>query len=61
MERWMRGFLRVMADDRGQTLAEYGLIISLVAAVAVTAAVFYLRESIVSAFNGAASCLGGTC
>jgi Flp pilus assembly pilin Flp len=48
-------------DDEGQTLAEYGLIMAVIAIAVVIAAVVAFRGAIVSAFNGATKCLSGSC
>lgn len=44
-------------DEDGQTLAEYGMVISVVAVAAITIAVITFRDVIVSTWNNAASCL----
>ena len=48
-------------DDEGQTLAEYGLIMAVIAVAVVVLAVTVFRNAIVSAFNSAVNCLDGTC
>lgn len=48
-------------DEEGQTLAEYGLIMAVIAVVVVTTAVIAFRQAIVSAFNDATQCLSGSC
>ena len=50
-----------LSDEEGQTLAEYGLIMAVIAVVVVTTAVIFFREAIVSAFNSATNCLDGSC
>ena len=50
-----------LSDEEGQTLAEYGLIMAVIAVVVVTTAVIFFREAIVSAFNSATGCLSGSC
>jgi Flp pilus assembly pilin Flp len=50
-----------LQDDEGQTLAEYGLIMAVIAIAVVIAAVVAFRGAIVSAFNGATKCLSGSC
>ena len=50
-----------LSDEEGQTLAEYGLIMAVIAVVVVTTAVIFFREAIVSAFNSATGCLSGAC
>jgi Flp pilus assembly pilin Flp len=48
-------------DEEGQTLAEYGLIMAVIAVAVVVLAVTVFRNAIVGAFNGAVDCLDGTC
>ena len=48
-------------DEEGQTLAEYGLIMAVIAVAVVIAAVVAFRGAIVGAFNGATQCLSGSC
>ncbi len=48
-------------DEEGQTLAEYGLIMAVIAVVVVTLAVIAFRDAIVTAFNQATDCLDGSC
>lgn len=48
-------------DEEGQTLAEYGLIMAVIAVVVVTLAVIAFRDAIVTAFNDATDCLDGSC
>jgi Flp pilus assembly pilin Flp len=48
-------------DDEGQTLAEYGLIMAVIAVAVVVTAVVAFRNAITSAFNGAVNCLDGSC
>ena len=50
-----------MKDEEGQTLAEYGLIMAVIAVAVVVAAVVAFRGAIVAAFNSATDCLDGTC
>ncbi len=50
-----------ISDEKGQTLAEYGLIMAVIAVAVVVTAVTLFRGAIVTAFNSAASCLDGTC
>ncbi len=47
--------------EEGQTLAEYGLIMAVIAVAIVVLALIAFRGAIVSAFNGATSCLSGNC
>ena len=48
-------------DEEGQTLAEYGLIMAVIAVAVVVAAVVAFRGAIVGAFSSATDCLDGTC
>jgi Flp pilus assembly pilin Flp len=48
-------------DDQGQTLAEYGLIMAVIAVAVVIIAVVAFRGAIVSAFNNSTKCLSGSC
>jgi Flp pilus assembly pilin Flp len=48
-------------DEDGQTLAEYGLILAVVAVATVILAAIAFRDGIVAAFNSAIDCLDGTC
>jgi Flp pilus assembly pilin Flp len=48
-------------DEEGQTLAEYGLIMAVIAVAVVVAAVVAFRGAIVSAFSSATNCLDGSC
>ena len=48
-------------DEDGQTLAEYGLIISLVAVAAMITGAVVFRQALADAFDRVAPCLGGSC
>jgi Flp pilus assembly pilin Flp len=50
-----------LSDEEGQTLAEYGLIMAVIAVATVVAAVIAFRGAIVTAFNNAVDCLDGSC
>jgi len=50
-----------LPDEKGQTLAEYGLIMAVIAVAVVITAVTLFRGAIIAAFNGATNCLDGTC
>jgi Flp pilus assembly pilin Flp len=53
---------RKLGDDEGQTLAEYGLIMSIVAVAVIATAVIVFRGALESMFHEAADCLTGvTC
>lgn len=47
-------------DEEGQTLAEYGLIMAVIAVAVVVGAGVLFRSAIVSAFGDATNCLNGT-
>jgi Flp pilus assembly pilin Flp len=47
-----------LRDEDGQTLAEYGLIMALIAVAVVVVAVIAFRDAIIGAFNNATDCLG---
>jgi Flp pilus assembly pilin Flp len=54
--------LRVrLQDEQGQTLAEYGLIMAVIAIAVVVTAVIGFRDAIASAFTASVDCLDGTC
>ncbi|HYM14319.1 MAG TPA: Flp family type IVb pilin [Dehalococcoidia bacterium] len=57
----LQGVESKIKDEEGQTLAEYGLIMAVIAIAVVVAAVVAFRGAIVSAFNGATKCLSGSC
>lgn len=46
-----------LQDEEGQTLAEYGLIMAVIAVVVVVAAGVAFRGAIIGAFNSATTCL----
>jgi Flp pilus assembly pilin Flp len=48
-------------DEEGQTLAEYGLIMAVIAVAVVVAAVVAFRGAIVGAFSSSTTCLSGSC
>ncbi len=50
-----------LPDEKGQTLAEYGLIMAVIAVAVVVTAVTLFRGAIITAFNSATGCLDGTC
>lgn len=50
-----------MKDEDGQTLAEYGLIMAVIAVAVVVIAVTVFRNAIVTAFESAVDCLDGSC
>lgn len=48
-------------DEEGQTLAEYGLIMAVIAVAVIVAAGVAFRDAIVGAFDEATDCLSGSC
>jgi hypothetical protein len=48
-------------DDRGQTLAEYSLIITIVAVGTVVLCLIAFRENLITGFNSMSDCLTGGC
>jgi Flp pilus assembly pilin Flp len=50
-----------LCTERGQTLAEYGLIMTLVAVAVVLATMIVFREALVGAFDSARDCMNGAC
>ncbi|MCH8949150.1 MAG: Flp family type IVb pilin [Chloroflexi bacterium] len=50
-----------VSGEKGQTLAEYGLIMAVIAVAVVITAVTLFRGAIITAFNSATDCLDGTC
>ena len=58
LTRW-HGLRARLADEDGQTLAEYGLIISVIAVTVVVTALVLFRGAIVSAFGTIGQCIGG--
>ena len=57
----VQGLTARARDEEGQTLAEYGLIMAVIAVAVVIAAVVAFRGAIVAAFDGATNCLDGSC
>ena len=55
------GFQVRANDEEGQTLAEYGLIMAVIAVAVVVTAVTVFRTAIIGAFTDATGCLSGTC
>ena len=48
-------------DEDGQTLAEYGLIMAVIAVAVVVTSVTLFRTQIIAAFTSATDCLDGAC
>ncbi|MGB6836179.1 MAG: hypothetical protein WBF66_00560 [Dehalococcoidia bacterium] len=53
--------LQELRKEHGQTLAEYGLIMAVIAVAVVVGAVVAFRGAIIDAFEGAVACLDGDC
>lgn len=54
-----QGFKAKFEDEEGQTLAEYGLIMAVIAVAVVVAAGVAFRSAIIGAFEGATECISG--
>ncbi len=50
-----------LSRERGQTLAEYGLILTLVAVGVVIPTMMLFREQLIGAYTSATQCLNGSC
>ena len=50
-----------LGDDDGQTLAEYAMIVSVVAVATIVIAVVGMRDTIATAIETAADCIKGSC
>lgn len=57
----LQGLRTRLADEEGQTLAEYGLIMAVIAVAVVVGAVVAFRGAIIDAFNGTVCHLNQTC
>jgi Flp pilus assembly pilin Flp len=57
----IQGLETKVKDEEGQTLAEYGLIMAVIAVAVVVSAVVLFRGAIVAAFSSATNCLDGSC
>lgn len=57
----LQGIASSASDEEGQTLAEYGLIMAVIAVAVIAAAGVAFKDGIVSAFDSATKCLGGSC
>ena len=58
--RW-RSSRRCLTGQAGQTLAEYGLIVSFIAVVVLITALLAFQGSVASGFEAASNCISGTC
>ena len=50
-----------LRSEAGQTLAEYGLIVTIVAVGVTVAALFFLRTAVAGAFYDVTACFAGSC
>ena len=50
-----------LGDEGGQTLAEYSLIVTLVAVGVTVAALFFFTTAVTGAFDGVTACFVGSC
>ena len=50
-----------LLDERGQTLSEYGLLVTVISVAVVAIAVVAFREQLAAAYDAAAACLDGSC
>ncbi len=57
----MQSFEAAARDEDGQTLAEYGMILAVLATTTVVVAVVAFRSVITGSFNSAIDCLSGRC
>ena len=57
----LQGIASNASDEEGQTLAEYGLIMAVIAVAVIAASAVVFRGAIITAFNSATKCLGGSC
>ena len=57
----IQGIESKVKDEEGQTLAEYGLIMAVIAVAVIAAAAVAFRGAIIGAFSSATTCLGGSC
>ncbi len=55
---WLQGS---RTEERGQTLAEYGLILTLIAVGITVLALVSFRETLITGYNMMSSCLTGSC
>lgn len=57
----LAGWRNRTASDHGQTMAEYSLILTLIAVGAVLAALIVFGAALADAFSAVAACLDGSC
>ncbi len=60
LTRWQWVRARFSAQD-GQTLSEYGLLVTVISVAVVAIAVVAFREQLAAAYDAAAGCLDGSC
>ena len=58
---WLVVRLQGLSAERGQTLAEYGLIVSVIAVGAVILGMIAFRNTLVTGWNAMSDCLNGAC
>jgi Flp pilus assembly pilin Flp len=56
---WVAASSLLARDDEGQTLAEYGMIMGIVAVAVIVAAGLAFQGAIVARFDAATTCLSG--
>jgi Flp pilus assembly pilin Flp len=59
--RWYLQACSFLSGQRGQTLAEYSLLITVIAVAVVVLAMVAFRNGIADAWNSVIPCLTGTC
>ena len=57
----LQGIEAKVTDEEGQTLAEYGLIMAVIAVAVIVAAAVAFKGAIITAFDSATNCLSGSC
>ena len=57
----VRRLLLALTRERAQTLAEYGMVLTLVAVGVVIPTMLLFREELIGAFSSAMTCLDGLC
>ena len=57
----MREARAALGNEAGQTLAEYGMIVTIVAVGVTVAALFFFATAVAGAFDGVTACFGGSC
>ncbi len=54
-----RAIIRGASRERGQTLAEYGLLLTVVSVAVIAPTVILMRTALAAAFTSAANCMSG--